>query len=490
MATYYVDFTGGNDGNTGLATDQAWKTTGKVSTELAAGTFGAGDSVLFKRGETWTVSTHMLFRNCAGVTLGYYGSGAKPILNANNTNTYILYRGVGDASADGSTVENWDCRNTTSKAALYMRDVDDLTISACEFTSNGIGIQVRNADDCTIDGCTIYSADEEAIYVGNAGDWTQKVNRLTISNCEVYDTQYDMIDFKEGTYDSIIEDCHLEDGVLISNSSPPQFISLGGIGNTVRRTKVVMDDSYTENGIQVGQYITWLDPGEDETAHTVSQCQFLDCPSESGIYVYGDGNTIWDNALIGCIYGIEIDTAGMGTANKQHLRGNYFSGSTNDDVNCDTTSMTDSDYNCYNDAGSWDIGGSSRTLSYVRATYGFEENSRPYISIQPGTSVYVNDIVNVTNGDGMIYVDVTYRLYGVAQHRTSHVMRLGNSDEWRHEILMNFKLYIDRDSNFSTRAADDRDTDISTDANDPEGIIADAGVAALIGAETWLYYDA
>ena len=46
--TYYVDATGGSDNNDG--TGAPWQTVAKVN----ATTFQPGDSILFKRGETWT----------------------------------------------------------------------------------------------------------------------------------------------------------------------------------------------------------------------------------------------------------------------------------------------------------------------------------------------------------------------------------------------------------------------------------------------------
>lgn len=75
--TYYVDATDGLDGNTGLSEGQAWKTIAKVN-GIA---FNAGDTILFKRGETW--STTALAASHAGsnespITFGSYGSGAFP----------------------------------------------------------------------------------------------------------------------------------------------------------------------------------------------------------------------------------------------------------------------------------------------------------------------------------------------------------------------------------------------------------------------------
>ncbi len=45
----YVDATGGSDANNGLSPSSAWKTIDRVN----APTFAPGDSILFKRGETF-----------------------------------------------------------------------------------------------------------------------------------------------------------------------------------------------------------------------------------------------------------------------------------------------------------------------------------------------------------------------------------------------------------------------------------------------------
>lgn len=78
--TYYVDFTGGNNGNTGLSGAQAWKTISKVN----GFAFLAGDIVLFKSGETWLGETLIPPRSGTAATpmiFGRYGTGAKPLIS-------------------------------------------------------------------------------------------------------------------------------------------------------------------------------------------------------------------------------------------------------------------------------------------------------------------------------------------------------------------------------------------------------------------------
>jgi hypothetical protein len=71
-ATYYfVDATSGSDTNTGLSPSQAWKTISKVN----ATTFQPGNTILFKRGETWR---EQLTVPLDGLTINSYGSGVCP----------------------------------------------------------------------------------------------------------------------------------------------------------------------------------------------------------------------------------------------------------------------------------------------------------------------------------------------------------------------------------------------------------------------------
>ena len=81
MATYYVDATDGDDTKSGLTEALAWKTVGKVE----GSSFNAGDSVLFKRGETFTIAADLDWPSSGAsgnvITVGAYGSGDKPCID-------------------------------------------------------------------------------------------------------------------------------------------------------------------------------------------------------------------------------------------------------------------------------------------------------------------------------------------------------------------------------------------------------------------------
>ncbi|HAX65099.1 TPA: hypothetical protein DCX66_01340, partial [Candidatus Nomurabacteria bacterium] len=85
-STYYVSSTDGNDTCTGLS--QVAYTTGvtacpiKTLTKLNTKTFSPGDSILFKKGDTFYGSITVSQSGTAGnpITFSSYGSGEKPII--------------------------------------------------------------------------------------------------------------------------------------------------------------------------------------------------------------------------------------------------------------------------------------------------------------------------------------------------------------------------------------------------------------------------
>jgi hypothetical protein len=74
---YYVDATNGNDDNSGNTPEQAWQSIEKVN----GANLTAGDSVLFKRGETFRGNLVPKSGSALGnITYGAYGTGSKPNL--------------------------------------------------------------------------------------------------------------------------------------------------------------------------------------------------------------------------------------------------------------------------------------------------------------------------------------------------------------------------------------------------------------------------
>jgi parallel beta-helix repeat protein len=113
---YYVDASGGNDGNSGLAPDTAWKTIAKVN----AASLSPGDAVLFKRGEVWncTQAEYALYPThdgtaSASIAYGAYGSGSLPIIRGRN---YVV--------PESAMSSSW-VRHPSVPSAWYITLADD-----------------------------------------------------------------------------------------------------------------------------------------------------------------------------------------------------------------------------------------------------------------------------------------------------------------------------------------------------------------------------
>ena len=80
--TYYVDSVAGSDANNGTSPTSPWRTVAKVNST----SFGPGDHILFKRGDTWRELLAPYSSGEAGnpIVIAAYGTGPAPILTGAN----------------------------------------------------------------------------------------------------------------------------------------------------------------------------------------------------------------------------------------------------------------------------------------------------------------------------------------------------------------------------------------------------------------------
>ncbi len=80
---YYVDATTGNDLNHGTSTGAPWRTLSKVNAQ----TFLPGDSILFRKGESWTGTLMPQGSGTSGnpIVLGAYDTGVRPAINGDGS---------------------------------------------------------------------------------------------------------------------------------------------------------------------------------------------------------------------------------------------------------------------------------------------------------------------------------------------------------------------------------------------------------------------
>ena len=203
-ATYYVDSVNGADTNSGLTQTAAWRTLGKVSSII----FQPGDAILFKAGDIWTGTLSLHGSGTIGnpITVGRYGSGAKPLLQGAGTVTNVVefidvsYWEIADLeitnTGDPDNLHNGILVSSTSSQRyhhLYVRRVDVHDVD-CPSNSGGGGIRMDGVfSDVLIDGCIVHHIGGNGIDVHSNYSWiVPKVQAtydlmadtdVTIQNC-------------------------------------------------------------------------------------------------------------------------------------------------------------------------------------------------------------------------------------------------------------------------------------------------------------------
>lgn len=108
QAQFYVDATLGNDGTPGTI-GLPWKTIAKVNSSK----FNPGDSIYFKKAETWREQLTVPSSGTSGnpITFSTYGSGAKPKISAADAPTFTAVTAATPTSSDGFEVGDPDLTN-------------------------------------------------------------------------------------------------------------------------------------------------------------------------------------------------------------------------------------------------------------------------------------------------------------------------------------------------------------------------------------------
>lgn len=226
-ATYYVDATNGNDANAGTSTALAWKNLSRVNNGPLnnGGSYAAGDSILFERGEQWIGQLAPLGSGSNGspIIIDAYGTGSLPLplLKGNGTVTSTLtlfnqqyweIRNL-EITNTGATLGNGrngiyiSAQHFGKVSHIYLTDLiihdvngDDDTFND---TTGGVYIQITGEptdpgavatwyDDLKIDGCYVYNCSERGITgpysawadrtLTTSTTWTPSTN-VVITNC-------------------------------------------------------------------------------------------------------------------------------------------------------------------------------------------------------------------------------------------------------------------------------------------------------------------
>ncbi|HEX2968411.1 MAG TPA: SwmB domain-containing protein [Bacteroidales bacterium] len=116
-ATNYYVRSGGSDAANGTSEATAWASVSKVNSSMSS--FKPGDAILFRRGDSWSNVTIIIGTGGAqgnNITIGAYGTGAKPILSSPDNNPAIK---VTSANRGYWTIDNLDLRSTGIPYAAY-----------------------------------------------------------------------------------------------------------------------------------------------------------------------------------------------------------------------------------------------------------------------------------------------------------------------------------------------------------------------------------
>lgn len=292
---YYVDVTGGNDGNGGRSPGDAWQTLGKVNGTA----FVAGDFCLFKRGETWRGELEPTNGGSAGrhVVFDAYGTGANPIISGARLVT-IWTPTVGDEFSAALAfdpghvyADNVQLTLGAGPGALnadeyfWVANVlhvrlasgDDPDLHTMEATTNVYNIDVRdsyltfrnlycdksrtagifaaqnapNLTDITFENLTAIRSGNEGFRINGGGGANQGPNNVTLANClvQLWDrdlsTAYPAIYQREGDGSGgngfIVRDCFVDGWIpwgVDTNAGRDGIRSDGGDGIRIHHNEV------------------------------------------------------------------------------------------------------------------------------------------------------------------------------------------------------------------------------------------------------------
>jgi len=228
--TYYVDNLLGNDSFPGTSTTTSWKTVNKINNS----SFQPGDSILFKRSETW--KEYLDFPSSGNafnpIVIGSYGNGELPVITGVN-----VYEGWNNSF-------NW----TSNGKNIWVRDQ---SYNPQRMWINGKEV-LRNEQIDSLDGTRYFWAWENSkIYVYST------TNPATAFNLMEINVLYETVVISNQNY-LILQDIEIQGGYAFS-------LAIRGCSNiTVKDCRI---GSYARQAIQIRDNI-----GISSTYVTIDNC--------------------------------------------------------------------------------------------------------------------------------------------------------------------------------------------------------------------------
>jgi len=207
-ATNYYVKTGGSDAAAGTSDGTAWATITKVNTVWAAGTFAAGDSILFRRGDVFYGSITAGESGTSGshISIGAYGTGAKPVLTGFTTVSSWTSYGGGIYYA-----------TVTAESTVEMVTIGGVQYAMGRTPNEGSYYRVDELLSST--GGTPYEFRD--VELGATPDWTGaevavRKNNWIIDKCPVTDYREDTVRITHG--DSFYPFVEVNSGYIFQKS--------------------------------------------------------------------------------------------------------------------------------------------------------------------------------------------------------------------------------------------------------------------------------
>lgn len=384
MSTYYVDQTGGDDGNDGLSEVTAWKTLAKVNNS----SFFAGDSILFKRGEIWreTLTVSSSGSDGSPITFSSYGSGNDPIITggddvigvsgdwtdegsnvwsrslATQAKRVVLdstHPGTEDSTPDAQYEWDW----SSNKLYIYSVGNPSGYYSSIEAAQRDFCVDVAHKSYITIENLDIKISNDNVVrFYSSTGSHHNIVDNCTIA----YSTAAGIHTWRCHNIilkNSIIHDCGTttskhnvyfsNDGGTGSGHLMENCISYNSSGNGVQ----VRDGDQVESHDAIIRYNKFYDNGLTGImiAFTASNCEVyynvVYGSGEDGIVLgstspeTGSNNKVYNNITYSNNYsGINVQLASSTIQNNILLEDNYK-------VHADHIGTVTTDYNCFYKVG-------------------------------------------------------------------------------------------------------------------------------------------
>ena len=234
--TYYVA-NAGLDSNVGTDTAHPWAhAPGMTACASTCGstTLQPGDSVLFKRGDTWT--GQQLWPNATGssgnpLTFGAYGTGALPIFDG--TGLSLSNLGILQIGTESYIVfDSFEVKNSTQD-----------------------GIQLATCTNCTVSNCVVHDNQTDGVYFWDSSGSTITYNNIYHSNLAANGKYHGLFiqGPANGTYSGpTITHNHSHDNVggnagNFTNDANGIYIGQTGVLNTYNGA-VISDNEIDHNG--------------------------------------------------------------------------------------------------------------------------------------------------------------------------------------------------------------------------------------------------